>query len=184
MRKEKSHTIIYITIFIALIMILSVVGFLWSGGGEGQHKYGKLSFSYQNGEWITNMNGKQLLFSYLPEDVSNVSVPQGIQGIISNARMVYVAYDPSDSDEELAVAQFNLGMNLENNQRFVVNAVTSKSDSRLVITCANATQFVPVIIIKNNDAANSINLNNGCITLEGRPLFVADRITYAAYGII
>ena len=185
MKKERSSSAAYITVFIALIMILSVVGFLWIGSGQSQHKYGKLSFSNQNGEWSARVGQKLLTFKYLPEDVLNISAPSGVASVISGAGMVYIAYDPSETDQEMPLSQYNLGQNLGTSQRFVVNALTSANDNGLpVITCANATRFVPVIIIKSSETSNAIILNSSCITLEGRPLLLADRLVYSAYGII
>jgi len=185
MRKEKNYTIIYITIFIALIMILSVIGFLWSGGDSSQYKYKKHSFSYQNGDWTTRINNKVLLFRYLPDEMANLTIPPETSSLLNNARMAYVSYNPDEKSEEMGLAQYNLAMNLETDTRFLVNAFTAPNENNIsVITCSNATAFIPVIILKKNENNNSITLNNSCIVLEGRPLFVADRLVYDVYGII
>lgn len=185
MRKEKKNSIIYVTIFIALIMILSVIGFLWSGGDSTQHKYKKQSFSYQNGDWSTRINNQVLLFRYLPEETVNLTLPQEAASLINNARMVYVSYDPAEKSEEIGLAQYNLAINLRTETRFVVNSFTAPNQNNLsVMTCSNSTALVPVIILKKNENNNSITLNNSCLILEGRPLFVADRLVYAVYGIV
>jgi hypothetical protein len=184
MRQEKNRSIIYVTIFIALIMVLSVIGFLWGGSGKEQYRYGKFSFSYENGEWKTNLGGKQLAFKHLPYETLNITVPEGAKSYLSNARMVYISYDPSENREELALVQFNLGKNLETMGRFVVNALSTENQNNApVITCQNSTQAVPVIIIKKNRDFDSISLNNSCIILEGNPTLVADRLVCSLYGI-
>lgn len=185
MRKEKNRSVIYIAIFVALIMALSVIGFLWGGQDEGRHSYKGFSFSYKNGKWITNVEGKSLEFSYLPEDVSDITVPQDAKILLSGARMAYIAYSPEEDSEELALVQYNLGKNLEAGSIFVINALTLENKNSLpVINCQNATQFVPVILIKKSVSANSIILNNWCLILEGEPEMLADRLVYDAYGVI
>jgi len=184
MKKEKNRSMIYIAAFIALIMVLSVIGFLW-GGGEGEsYRYGEHSFRYEAGKWQTRINGKSLSFSYLPDEVAVISVPENARSLISGARMVYLSYSPESYAEELALAQFNLGRNLETSMRFVVNALTGENEDNIpVIACENATIPVPVILIKKS-ADDSIILNNSCIILEGNPQMLADRLVYSAYGVM
>jgi len=99
--------------------------------------------------------------------------------------MLYITYEKSDVAEELAVAQYKLGINIETDTRFVVNSLAYENENNVpVITCSNATDLVPVIMMKRNETTNSITLNNNCITLEGNVNMLADRIVYSIYGIV
>jgi len=185
MKKEKNRSIIYIAIFIALIMAISVIGFLWGGTGNEQYKYGDFSFYNEGGLWKTEVNGKLLEFKYLPSELPEVAVSQDAKNLILYAKMLYVIYSPGQSSEELAVAQYNLGRNIETNSRFVVNALAEKNENNLpVITCANATKAVPVIMLKMNETNDSIILNNSCLILEGNPEMLSERLVYFLYGVV
>jgi len=185
MKQEKKRSIIYIAVFIGLIMALSVIGFLWGGSGEGSKKYGKFTFSYSNGQWTTGIGGKTLTLRNFPEELQNITVPEDAKIIVSSARMIYITYEKETNAEEMALAQYSLGMNLETNTRFVVNALAYENEENvIVVTCKNATEAVPVILMKKSDFNNSVTLNNGCIVLEGVPSVLADRLVYAAYDII
>lgn len=185
MKSEKNRSVIYIAIFVGLIMILSVVGFLWGGGeGSADYKYNDFLFNYNNGQWITNIDGRQISFSYLPEELLNISVPANVDFLISNARMIYLTYDPEKGSEALALTQYDFQRSIATNSRFVVNAFTKENENALpVVGCENATQFVPVIMLIEDDLSNSISLNNFCITLEGRTRMLAERLVYDSYGI-
>jgi len=161
MKKEKNRSVIYVAIFIALIMALSIIGFLWSGGSKGQYSYNGFSFNSEAGEWKTSLGQKTLAFQNLPEEVSNISISDEAKYLIQNAKMIYISYNPGE------------------------DAVTESNETNLpAITCANATQPVPVILLEKNETSGSIILNNSCLILKGQPQKLADRLVYAIYGII
>ena len=185
MKKEKNRSVIYVAIFIALIMALSIIGFLWSGGSKGQYSYNGFSFNSEAGEWKTSLGQKTLAFQNLPEEVSNISISDEAKYLIQNAKMIYISYNPGEDGEELALTQYSLSLNIGTNSRFAVNAVTESNETNLpAITCANATQPVPVILLEKNETSGSIILNNSCLILKGQPQKLADRLVYAIYGII
>ena len=181
MIKEKNRLGIYIAIFIGAVMVLSVVGFITTS--EDKYSYGKQSFVKKQEQWSAKINGKEVFFYYLPQEVEQINVSPEIPDLITNSRMVYVTYPPNETGiEELATAQYSLGRALEEISIFAVNALT-ETDTGVQITCANATQYVPVILLQK-DPENSINLNNNCIILKGNPLIASDRLKYAIYRII
>ncbi len=186
MKKEKNRSIIYVAVFIALLMALSAIGFIWSGGGDAErYRYNDYSFSYENNKWVTQTEGKMLAFNYLPATLLNISLPSQAVSLIQNARMVYITYNETGDSQELALAQYNLGRNLGTNARFVINALVSENNNNLpVITCKNATPPVPVIVLEETSANDSIILNNSCITLKGSPGILGERLIYSVYGII
>ncbi|MBW3023333.1 hypothetical protein KY308_04480, partial [Candidatus Woesearchaeota archaeon] len=112
MRKEKKSSGIYLAVFIALIMILSVIGFMTTR--EEKQAYGKFSFSEKNNQWSTKTQNGELLSYYLPQDVEQIAVPEQAKSLILNTKMLYITYDPKDEDvETLATAQYSLGLALE-----------------------------------------------------------------------
>lgn len=182
MRKEKNRSGLYIAIFIAMIMILSVVGFIVSD--QEKFSYGKYSFTQKNNQWTARISGKDLSFYYLPQDVESIEVEQQIRDAILNSKMVYITYSANETQlEDVATAQFSLGESLGQLNIFSASGLTEAQSGILQVTCSNATQFVPVIMIQK-DSNNSITLNNNCIILRGNPLMAADRLKYAVYGVI
>ncbi len=184
MKKQKNRSVVYIAVFVGLIMILSVIGFLWSGESGSGYKYNGFGFSYENGKWSTRISNKILSFDYLPEDMENLDVPLEAKEIISNSKLLYIT-SPENISEETALAKYELMKGLETESRYVVNAVSEENDNGIpVINCENATIFSPVIRIAESNNNGSINLNNNCITLEGKPDLVSERLIYSVYGVM
>ena len=184
MKKRKNRSVAYIAVFVGLIMVLSVVGFLWSGESSNSYKYNGFGFSYSDGKWSIRTADKMLYFDYLPEDLENISVPQEARNLLSSARLVYLT-SSNNLSEETALAKYDLMVGLETENRYVVNSVLEENVNNIpVISCKNATAFSPVIIINESDKDDSIILNNNCIKLEGTSDIVSERLLYSAYGIM
>ncbi|MEM4336820.1 MAG: hypothetical protein QXG86_02335 [Candidatus Woesearchaeota archaeon] len=181
MRKEKNRQAIYIAIFVGIIMILSVVGYF--ANEQSAYSYKKYSFMPKGNQWVLKINKKEVLFSYLPQEVENIKIDPVLKDIILNTKMVYITYSPKeDNVQEIAIAQYDLSKSLEVINVYAVNALT-ENDNGLQIDCTNATPYVPVILIKRGNE-NSISLNNNCIILEGNPIINVDRLKYAFLKII
>ena len=183
MRKEKNRSAIYIAVFIAGVMILSVLGFIINEQ-EGGNSYGKYSFLAKNGQWAVKINGADLSFNYLPQEVDSINVSKDIIQLIESTKMVYITYDQNETDvQQLATAQYSLDSAFQQINLFAINAFTEAGKNITQADCKNATAYVPVILMQMGNE-NSISLNNNCIILKGSPLMTADRIKYAVYGVI
>jgi hypothetical protein len=96
-RKEKNNKKIIWAVFIALVMIMSVLSFALPRGDDSNassYKYNDYEFKKAEGDWVLYLNDVYYKFDYLPEEVKNISFdPFSI-----NSSKIYVAYVPKDRD--------------------------------------------------------------------------------------
>jgi hypothetical protein len=105
--------------------------------------------------------------------------------------MAYAAYDPgSEYAESLAEAQFSISQALEGAKGvFVQAAFTSETEHSLpVVSCSNATQFVPVIIIGYAENKTEIVLEDSCVAINARNrqemIMAYERFLYSVLGVM
>ncbi len=188
-RERKNRSGLYIAVFIAAVMIFSTIGFIFGERADttANYKYGEYKFSAtSDNKWATDYNGKSLKFSYLPEEIVDVKIPENAASLLKNSKMAYVTYDPEQiGSQEAALAQYELAVLLWNAKIYVQNGMTKENNYNIsVITCANATAAVPVIDIERTSDNSTVEFDNNCILLKGNPTLLKDRVAYTALGII
>ena len=173
-------------------MISSVFGVLFYGFGSS----GKLELDYKNFKfinrgkfWTTNINGVEALFTFFPSDVENIKTEQNAINRLKNIAEIDATSNFNDTfAEQIALAQYQIGITLNNFNIFVRNgfAASNKYNANL-ITCTNSTKFVPVIFFKSSNETK-ITLENDCIIAEASKkedvLKLKDRIAYGIFNII
>ncbi len=185
MKKERhSKGAVYVAIFIAAIMVTSVLGFIFGERSQESMTYGKHNFDKKNLKWVTKINGKDASFDYFPAEVELINLSDSAVNSILNSKMVYVTYDPNQTNEDLGVAQFDLNQQLMLLNIYVGNGMTASNKYGIpIITCKNATQFVPVVVLESS-TNNTIKEEGNCIILNGNPLMLKDRLLYSVFGVI
>jgi hypothetical protein len=198
MRRKKEDGIFskknMIGIFIALIMIMSGVGYMVvQNSPEEGTSYKGHRFSGTYGSWMTEAGGRVVKFSYHPAEVETVGLDPQILGYLNSTKMVYLSFAPDDSAiEQIELARNELDSLLPDLFGiYTVPGVTNATGaySRFpVITCANATLFVPVIQIRSGAAESSIHTAGNCIVLDAQQerdvMMLKDRLLYGMLGII
>lgn len=181
----KNKGAIYVAIFIAFIMVTSIVGFFYGGSEEERFSYNGFLFERVGEKWVTTVDGKRIDFDYLPNDVNYVNLSEEAKMTIINSKMIYITYSQNQSNlEEIALAQFSLSQRLSELNIFLQSALAEENEFGLaVIDCQNATAFVPVIKFKWS-YKDEIIINDNCIVLDGNPSKLKDRLLYGIYGII
>ncbi|HLC64511.1 MAG TPA: hypothetical protein VJI46_00135 [Candidatus Nanoarchaeia archaeon] len=187
MRRERSEkkTGAIIVIFIIVIMVMSVVGFLYSGGTSSSKTVNGRKFYATDKGWLLTIDKTQYLFDYLPSDLG-IPIPQEVASSMQSP-MIYITYDPEDSEKDrISQIQFEIGRALYSKNIYVMNGFTKENPYNLaIITCANATSSIPVIDIRS--AGNiSLRNENNCIIAESDSssfLRIKDALVYAALGI-
>lgn len=186
MRKErKNKSVIYVAIFIAFIMITSVLGYIFGDSEESSMKYNKYNFYKKNLKWVTKISNAEVDFDYFPAEIDNINLSKEIVESIKNSRMIYITYSPNQTDtDEFGYSQFELTNKLMLLNIYAGNGMTESNEFNLpIISCANATQFVPVIVLEKG-VENTIKSENNCIILKGEPLRLKDRLLYGIFGVI
>lgn len=185
MRREKGNKgVVYVAIFIAFIMVTSVLGFIF-GSDDETMSYGKHVFYKKNLKWVIRTDSGELGFDYFPAEIEHISLDENAKTAIINSKMVYVTYEPNQTNAgELGFAQFDISQKLFLLDVYAGSGMTAENEYDIpIVTCKNATQFVPVILLKQG-GENEIRMEGGCIILDGNPLMLKDRLLYGIFGII
>jgi len=192
MRKSKVKKEVVWSVVIAIIMVSSVFGVMLGSfvGNNGKIEYNGLSFALTDLGYKAKINSKEMFFSYSPYDAESIPVGQGVISKIASAKMVHITYNSSSPLREgMAQAQFSLSNDLYNLFRiYAPPSMAQQNQYNIpVITCQNATSFVPVISFGEANET-SISISNHCISLKAGSgnefLFLKDRLIYGLAGII
>ncbi|MBI2143454.1 hypothetical protein HYU20_03905 [Candidatus Woesearchaeota archaeon] len=182
----------WMAIFIGVIMLTSVAGFVLSFNPSGQadtFRHAGLTFKQTpQGFYSAELGGKLLEFLYRPEDVSDIGVEPGIIDALTWSRALYITYGwNSTFSQDMALLQFEAANVLEAKYGiFVQPAFTGQNPLNIsVVGCGNATGFVPVLLIQaaNSTAISTDPSNPSCVVVSAPGSAglsrVADRLKYA-----
>lgn len=182
------------SLFIAMIMILSVIGFVLvdSDTNDLRQTYGEHTFLRLPNGWRTTIDDKQIIFSYFPPQVEDITIPPEAQGILQTSRILGVTYDPNNRfAQDLGALQYYLEQTLTTPNRFILRGLTNttKYPTLTKFTCTNATALQPVIFFTFNNTQNtSITFKNNCLTVvAGRTQDLyrtTDRLIYHILKVI
>ena len=173
--------------FIAFIMVTSIVGFLWKGGPP-KVEYRGIPFVQEANGWSTEINDRMVSFNYHPNEVEHINISPAITQRLNSVE-IDTTYDVNDSYAEyIAKVQYTLELGLNNFDIFVVKGFTEENEfNRPVITCSDATPYVPVIYFKKSNETD-IYLEGNCIIAEAYRgedfIRIKDRLLYAILGIM
>lgn len=185
---------LWMGIAIIAIMVLSTAGVVFNYAvGEGNAvSYNTTVFTVSStGAGITaKIGGQKLRFDYLPQQVQGITADSAAFQRIKSTLMVQMTSDyNSTSSDFIAQAEFNLAQVLETHFKIYSAAgFTWKTNTTApVITCANATAYVPVIrFIDSNET--KIRMDGNCVLVEassGNDFIAAkDRLLYGLLGVM
>ena len=188
MRKkhEKKNKIgLWLTIFIALLMLTSTIGYVFKG--DSKEKYGEFSFSRGDDQrWHTKIDGKQLAFYYFPADLERINLSSEITNRIKNTNMIYFTHNlenPYSGDIALLKEIFWPYFKI-----YADNGLTVNNSFNLpVINCNNATITLPIIYFKESNQTG-FYFDNDCIICEIRSgedfTALKERLLYALFGVM
>lgn len=189
-RKEKSKGKFF-SIFIVVIMTMSILGFFIGGrgGGEQTLKYNEWDFVRRGNQWTTLVNNKQLVFDYFPEQVLDIEIKKEIIAKFDTLE-VDTTYDVNDSFAEvIALSQYMILQNLGAvTNIYIRQGLTADNEYNApIIACDDATEFVPVVYFKESNETK-VYLEENCVIVEADSevdfLRVKDRLLYGYFKII
>jgi hypothetical protein len=192
-RKDKSTGLrkkIY-SLFILFIMVGSIFAVIFYGfaSGGATQRYNGFKFSYRGDHWEAKVEGKQAAFLYLPNEVEYISLPEDVKAKLKSAAQFDVTSAANDSNgQAIALAQYQMDLTLRNFNVFIRSGFTgNNSFGKQIITCKDATQFVPVVYFSQGNKTD-VHLEGNCIVAElagqADALRVKDRIVYSILEII
>lgn len=186
--KEKRKQI-FMSTFIVLIMSLSVLGYMVGREGEDVTKYNGFKLFKVDNQWATKISGKQYLFYFHPTQVERINVSKSIIEKINQSMQIYLTSDENSTNKEaIALTQFEISNSWSQNNKYIVDGFTKNNKySKPVITCLNATSYIPVLMFEKYNVTE-ISEENKCIFLRARSdqdfLALKDRLIYGVLGII
>lgn len=178
------------SVFIAVIMIVSVIGFSLTFATPAQKlTYNDFTFLQTAQGWQTKINTMRVIFSNYPAQLEYIPFDEGAKTAL-DARALWFSYDPNDlnapaiadiffyMEEVLAtVSDIYVQRGLVNNTEYVLPEAT----------CMNATVTVPVLLFRSGNET-AITHEQGCIiaTAESdQELYrLGDRLLYQALGVM
>ncbi len=180
----------WMSLFIVVIMMLSVVGFMWKGGSDTKQEYNGYDFRLtQNRLWQTEHSGETITFYHHPLEVEDLNLKPAAASSLRQTRMAYITSDPDDSLKSyIGKAEFEMKRVMEEKGTFLEYAFTGENEfNKTVITCGNATTAVPVIYIRSGNKTG-ISYSSNCLVMEAESpqdvLAMRDRLLYAFLGVI
>jgi hypothetical protein len=186
-KKKKNYAGIFISVFIVLILISSILGYIFGDQQNTTVRYNNQKFVLTNNGWRTNINGDVLYFSMVPNDLEDIEFPEipNLQNVLE----IDTTYDfDSEYKEDIAKSIFELSQVLSKKGIYVLQGFTTNTSFDLpIITCEDSTQFVPIVYYKSSNQTK-IYLNNNCIIIEGNNqnsfIPLTDRLAYQILGIM
>ena len=179
-------------LFIAAIMIFSVIGFAmsFSAPSAEKRKYNDYTFIQTQQGLRTRVNDINVYFYNFPQDIASIPFDEGAK-IALDTVVLWFSYDPNNEfAPEIADALFYMeeviGTVLE--EPYVQRGLVNNTEYVLPeITCANATASVPVLIIESGNTT-AITHDNGCIVAtaasQQEVYQVGDRLLYQTLGVM
>lgn len=184
---------IWMSVIIAGLMILSVIGFVLvdTGSSDYKHKFGDYTFYRTQQGWRSKINGQDLFFNFLPDSVSQIPLDEITKTVLTSTPIIAVSYDPNDhSAQSMGQLQYYLEQLLNPLgkvfvQRGLINATAYPALSE--ISCHNASKSMPVIVFEHQNLTQVIS-DDFCIRAQvasGQDLFmITDRILYVILGVL
>ena len=192
-RKESGNSSKkWFALFVGIVMIASVAAFVLSLSPNTQSssfRYGGLTFRQDtSGFFSSEINDQPISFRYMPEDLTDIGLPEGIVQAITSTSAISITY-PWNSSLAQGMALFQLDASNVLTLRYDVftqpGFTTANQLNTPVITCANATSFVPVLLLQdaNSTGIGADSSNPSCIILEASTELgfsrVSERFLYA-----
>lgn len=188
-KDEKKKTKIIMSVFIVFIMVTSVIGFMFGQYSTQKLKFGEYTFVRTDQGFSLVINKQEVVFDYFPTEANSTDFDPRIDDRIKSTKMLYATINANSSHQAaLGKVAYDLATTLDDFGVFVRPAFTEQTTYDVpIITCANATQFVPVLYFKDSNQTKAY-IDSNCIILEGDSdvdfLRLKDRILYGFFGIL
>ena len=182
----KNTKTILVSIFLAFIMVTSIIGFYFGTQGSATTiRYNGITFTQELNGWNAKIDGQQYRFSYVPQDVEGLPFPEMA---LNGAVQIGLTTDiNATTKEDIAIAMFELQTILTQAGIYVAQGFTTNDTLLPKITCADSTSTVPVIYYQYGEETN-VTKEGNCVAISSyQPYFYlsySDLIAYKALGVL
>jgi len=178
-------------LFLVIIMVGTSFSFVFSGFSPSVErvKYNGFSFSTNGQIWTAKISGQEAAFSFLPADVQDIQVKNDFSKILSGKYEIDTTSEVNSTNKEyIALAEHQMGLTLGSYNIYLSKGFTTNTSFSLpVITCANATQYTPIIYFRHGNST-SISVQSNCVIAEASSntdfIRVKDRLLYGILGVM
>ncbi len=181
MRKDKkNYAGIFLTIFLAFIMVSSIAGFLITDTAPAV-KYKGTKFTATQYGWQAQYQGQKYLLSYTPGDVEYLTLPEIPKQLVE---MDITSEFNSTFAQSISAAIFELSDAMLKRGVYIRFGITTNT-TLPIITCADATPEIPLFYFTEGNKTG-FSKEGSCIIASGRAetdfAVLADRIAYQVMG--
>lgn len=172
MRQKKEKRRIAMTLFIVLIMIGSVAGFVVNYGSPDQDldtfEYNGHTFTRTNQGFVTTVNNRQVQLVLDPQIVESIPSDSVSISEFNSASKIYLTFNPDDNFNTAAsYFHSSIGPHLH---LPIFQACTEDiggiCEDLPIKTCEDATNEEKIIVFQKNDD-NSVTYENNCLIIQG-----------------
>jgi hypothetical protein len=187
--KKIQKVMVYLMAALMFGSLFGVVFFGFHSGGSDTLRYNDFRFVVKGNLWSTTVDGREALFSYFPTDVELVLADFSAISRLRGVQEIDVTSDFHDlNSESIALAQFQMGVTLNNFNVYVRKGFIEENPANFeIITCEDATQFVPVVHFRSGNSTR-VYVEGDCIIAEAANqadfIKMKDRMVYGIFGII
>ena len=178
---KKSQLIL--VIFIVFIMITSAIGFVYVNPKDNNTN----SFDYKgfkfyltnNAKYQVDVNNKQFIFDYLPNDLTNIEIPNF--NLQNEKYYLLMNYTEKDSNLDYNLNKLGYSLNLISKRTNLACINEKECNQELPIKDCGDDAFY---IKKNN--INKVYLQDKCIIIQGDDIYISkvvDKINLKLVGI-
>ena len=154
-----------IVIFIIVIMISSAIGFVYINPDANQNanaiNYKGFDFTLtSSGKYIVNIEGKEFIFDYLPDEIKDIEMPD----FSLASDKYYLITNPLDKNENIDYSLNKIGytLNLLGIRAVLACDIEQECDPNMPIKdCSNDAFYFK----KSN--VNKVYLQDKCLVIEG-----------------
>jgi hypothetical protein len=186
-KKEKRKRF-WMGFILVFLMIFSGAGILiGSQSSSSDWEYNGFKFKQLENYYTTEFDGEETIFYFLPQTLLTINTSGNIKEKISEP-MFYLSFDPESGVQNLLYIDLIRHDFEQNLNTIVESAITKESDTYAlpIMTCDNASAYVPVIYFNVANETSIVEENN-CVILSGQGvqfLQLRDLLLYIKYGVI
>lgn len=171
-RKRLISNKVLLSVFISFIMVTSILGFIFGSGTqtEDELEYNGFKFRRVANYWELDTGNSKVKVNFFPTELTDVNVSDDVLTRIKSTKMIYISAPiQGENTDFIGLTIFELSDFLMDYGIYAQQAISDNNTGYALplITCQNATLFVPVITFQNTNQTLA-SLIEDCIVLEAK----------------
>jgi len=188
-RGRHSRKRLILPVFIGLIMVMSIFGYIIGQDSSGTQQdaggktFGQFTFQQTAAGWTTTVDGRELSFRYLPDELSDVRLGASTSDILRREK-VYLTRDPT-KDYGLGERDFYLNLRPILNIQLACTTDVAECSNLPLKTCIDGNALVAIVQLEAADR-NEVLTEDHCVIIRGDGVYITkaiDKLVYSYYAI-